>query len=69
MVELSNMDPGTYVVYGEGHVVSVTPEGRELAQREASYFNRTVVHFCSHQHAPNSGVIEGSAVTVGSQGA
>lgn len=69
LVELSSMDPGTYVVYGEGHVVSVTPEGRELAQREASYFNRTVAHFCSHQHAPNSGVIEGSAVTVGSQGA
>ena len=26
-------------------------------------------HFCSHQHTPNSGVTEGSAITVGSQGA
>ena len=69
LVELKNMDPGTYVVYGEGHKVHVTEEGRELASREESYFNRTVVHFCSHQHAPNSGVIEGSAVTVGAQGA
>ena len=69
MVEMKNMDPGAYVVYGEGHVVRVTENGQELAQREASYFNRTLVHFCSHQHAPNSSVIEGSAVTVGSQGA
>ena len=68
VVPMANMDPGAYVVYGEGHVVHMTEEGQELAQREQSYFNRVLVHFCSHQHAPNSGVIEGSAVTVGSQG-
>lgn len=69
LVELHNMEPGTYVVYGEGYAVRVTANGKELAQREASYFNRSIAHFCSHQHAPNSGCIEGSAVTVGSQGA
>lgn len=53
----------------EGHVVHATAEGTELAQREAPYFNRSIIHFCSYQHAPNSGIIEGSAVTVGSQGA
>lgn len=69
MVEMKNMDPGSYVVYGEGHVVHVTEQGQELAQRETPYFNRSIVHFCSHQHAPNSGDIEGSAITVGKQGA
>ena len=69
MVELQNMEPGTYVVYGEGHVVQVNQGGKELAQRESPYFNRSIVHFCSHQHAPNSGNVEGSAVTVGTQGA
>ena len=68
LVPLKNLDPATYVVYGEGNVVKVTENGVELANREEPYFNRSVVHFCSHQHAPNSGVIEGSAVTVGSQG-
>ena len=66
-VPLANMDPGTYVIYKEGH--KVKPTGVELAKREGSYFNRGLGHFCSHQHTPNSGVIEGSAVTVGSQGA
>jgi hypothetical protein len=61
------MDPGTYVIYKEGH--KVQPKGIELAKREASYFNRGLGHFCSHQHTPNSGVTEGSAITVGSQGA
>jgi hypothetical protein len=69
MVKLQNMEPGTYVVYGEGHVVRVNKGGKELAQRESPYFNRSIVHFCSHQHAPNSGNVEGSAVTVGTQGA
>ncbi len=69
LVPLANMDPGTYVIYGEGHVVRAHTGGAELAQREQPYFNRSIAHFCSHQHAPNSGVIEGSAITVGPQGA
>ena len=67
-VPLKNLDPATYVVYGEGNVVKLTENGTELANREQPYFNRSIVHFCSHQHAPNSGVIEGSAITAGSQG-
>lgn len=68
-IGLQNMDPGTYVVYGNGHIVHVSAHGKELAQREAPYFNRSIQHFSSHQHAPNSGVVEGSAITVGPQGA
>ncbi|MBR5279532.1 MAG: beta-galactosidase trimerization domain-containing protein [Clostridia bacterium] len=66
-VPLANMDPGTYVIYKEGY--KVQPTGVELAKREESYFNKGLGHFCSHQHTPNSGVTEGSAITVGSQGA
>lgn len=69
LAPLKNLDPGTYVIYGEGNRVRVTPDGVELARREQSYFNRTIAHFCSHQHAPNSGVGDGSAVTVGKHGA
>ena len=69
MVPLANMDPGTYVIYEKGNRVQVTADGVELARREQSYFNRTIAHFCSHKHAPNSGIAEGSAVTMGKHGA
>lgn len=69
LIPLKNMDPASYVVYNDANVVQLTDGGVELAQREASYFNRSILHFCSHQHAPNSGVLEGSAITVGKQGA
>ncbi len=68
-VPLKNCDPGTYVIYGKGNRISLTETGTELAKREQPYFNRSVEHFCSHQHAPNSGIIEGSAITVGADGA
>lgn len=68
-VPLDSMDPGTYVIYGEGSVLRLTDTGEELASREQPYFNRTVAHFCSHQHAPNSGIVEGSAITLGPDGA
>ena len=68
-VPLKNTPQGTYVIYKKGFVVKRAGDGEELATREQPYFNRTVEHFCSHRHAPNSGVIEGSAVTVGRHGA
>ncbi len=69
LVPLKNLDPAAYVVYEEANQVTLSETGLELANREEPYFNRTVAHFCSHQHAPNSGKIEGSAVTVGADGA
>lgn len=66
---LKNMDNGAYVVYGDANRVQVTADGEELAVREQPYFNRTLEHFCSHRHAPNSGVLDGSAVTIGKNGA
>lgn len=56
-----------YVFYGKGEKVALTT-GTELARRENPYFNRTVAHFCSHQHAPNSGEYGGPGMTEGRDG-
>jgi len=69
LVPLRNMAPAAYVTYGEGHRVRLKAGSQELARREVPYFNRSIAHFCSHQHAPSSGETEGSAITIGSQGA
>lgn len=68
-VPLKNSYPGTYVIYEKGFCVKCREDGKELATREQPYFNRSVEHFSSHCHAPNNGFIEGSAVTVGKDGA
>ena len=67
-IPLKSMDPGVYVTYADGEVVRPTETGIELAQREQSYFNRDFLHFCSHQHTPNSGVIDGGAICEGKDG-
>lgn len=67
--KLPNLDPASFVIYEEGNAVQQLPGASVLAMREATYFNRDVRHFCSHRHTPNSGVDEGSAVTVGKDGA
>jgi len=69
LVELENMADSSYVIYQEGNSVKLSSDGKELAVREQSYFNRSVMHFCSHKHAPNNGIIDGSAITVGNHGA
>ena len=66
---LQSMEPASYVIYEAGHKVRLSEDGTELAQREQPYFNRTIAHFSSHQHTPNSGVMEGSAITMGPDGA
>ena len=66
-VPLRSLDPSSYVIYQEGEVVKAQG-GEELALREASYVNRDYLHFCSHQHAPNSGKMEGSAAVKGKDG-
>ena len=66
---LQSMEPASYVIYEAGHKVRLSEDGTELAQREQPYFNRTIAHFSSHLHTPNSGVMEGSAITMGPDGA
>ena len=67
--DLPNLDPASFVIYEEGCAVEPLPEAQVLAMREGSYFNRDIRHYCSHRHTPNSGVDEGSAITVGKDGA
>lgn len=45
-----------FIMYGQGENIELkdSDEVMVLGQREDSYFNRTVEHFCSHQHAPNN---------------
>jgi len=43
-----------FVFYGKGQKVELT-DGIELGRREDPYFNRDMLHFCSHRHTPTSG--------------
>ncbi len=56
-----------YVFYGKGEKVELSG-GTELAKRENPYFNRSVEHFCSHQHTPNSGEYGGPGMAEGADG-
>ena len=42
-----------YIMYQQAYNISAT-KGSVEALLEDSYFNRTVEHFCSHQHTPNN---------------
>lgn len=48
-----------------GGAYEIEPRSAEiLARRRAPFFNRTWKHFCSHQHAPDSGASQTPAATV-----
>jgi len=63
-----------YIMYTPYKKIKLT-NGKELAKTVEPYFNRTVEHFCSHRHAPLSGisnsvgVVEGKDMTVSLSGA
>ena len=51
--EIPSIDNSAYVIYSQGYnLKNVT--GQVLCDCENSYFNRTIEHFCSHQHTPNN---------------
>lgn len=54
---------GPFVIHGGAWNVKPQAGTKVLAQRAATYFNRTWEHFCSHQHTPDSEVLEYPAVT------
>jgi hypothetical protein len=62
--KLPSLSKTEYVMYRGGIAIENPPsENVEvLAHQIAPYFNRTYKHFCSHQHAPSSGIIVGAAV-------
>lgn len=44
-----------FIMYSDGVKISVNDgeEVKVLGEREDSYFNRDLLHFCSHHHTPN----------------
>lgn len=64
--KISGMGDTGYIVYADAQRVKC--KGVEIAKIEKPYFNRTVEHFCSHQHAPNSGEYYGAGMTEGKNG-
>ena len=56
-----------HVVYGAGRMLTLHG-GEVLAHRDPPYFNRDLVHFCSHQHTPNQRTDGGPAIVAGPAG-
>jgi len=65
--ELKSLGNAAFVMYSEGMKVTLDG-GDELGKRENTYFNRTVEHFCSHQHTPCSGEYGGPGMAQGKDG-
>lgn len=65
--EIDSINNSAYVVYSQGYKLKVT-NGKALCECENPYFNRTVEHFCSHQHTPNNPEDSSPAVTMGKDG-
>lgn len=65
--EMEGLFRTAYVLYGQAEMVSLAC-GASLGRQEVPYFNRTAEHFCSHQHAPDSGEAAGPGMTEGKDG-
>ena len=64
---IDNENESDFIMYTEHQKIRAAG-GKVLAQAVAPYFNRTAEHFCSHQHSPSSGVIEGAGIVSGKDG-
>lgn len=65
--EMEGLFGTAYVLYSQANIISLT-SGSSLGRQESPYFNRTVEHFCSHQHAPDSGETAGPGMVEGKDG-
>ncbi len=65
--EMEELLGTAFVLYAPSYDIEAT--GELLAERENPYFNRSVRHFCSHQHAPNDPSKRCAAITIGKDGA
>ena len=59
--ELKDWDPAAFVIYSPFQVIEPTTAS-VLADRQDPFFNRDYLHFCSHQHAPNTKQVAGAAM-------
>lgn len=65
--ELQSISNSAYVMfYGGYKIKNIT--GKILGERENPYFNRTIEHFSSHQHAPNDKSSREPAIVGGDAG-
>lgn len=65
--EMKGLFDTAYVLYTQGEVTALTT-GTMLGKQENPYFNRTIEHFCSHQHTPNSEEFAGPGMVEGKDG-
>ena len=66
--EIDEYENTAFVMYSDNYKLeNVT--GEVVGLRENSYFNRTVEHFCSHQHTPNDKSQTYPATVIGKDGA
>jgi hypothetical protein len=63
---LAHWERAPFVMYSTAHEITGT-HGEVLADRQEAFFNRDYLHFCSHQHAPNSGEIAGAMMVGAAQ--
>lgn len=65
--EADGVGMSDHVMYSRG-IRTALSGGTELGARHVPYFNRSVLHFCSHAHAPSSGVYDGAGMALGRDG-
>lgn len=61
--DIDCLPSASYLIYEDAMKVSATT-GKATAMIDKPYFNRTLEHFCSHLHTPNSGERYGDAVVM-----
>lgn len=59
--ELANWADAAFVMYSPAKDITNTT-GKVLAELQHPFFNRDLLHFCSHQHAPNTMEAAGPAM-------
>lgn len=65
--EMNGLFDSSYVIYSKGEKTELT-YGKELGLRQDPYFNRTLEHYCSHHHTPNSYNYAGPGMSEGKDG-
>ena len=61
--------PASFVLYHHANEIKLASGGTSLGAIQNSYFNRDLLHFCSHLHAPSTLTDAYPGITMGSEGA
>ncbi len=66
--DLKSLQNSAFVIMSQGYKVELT-DGEVIGYRENPYFNRGLLHFCSHKHTPNDPETLQPAIVMGKDGA